>query len=215
MQVRARWEQSCPLKEAVGNVCIGIDKGRCSRGFYERQVYSMEALLRCPPDNPSCTTMHTQSCPTPCSSVCGIFQARILEWVASSSAGDHPNPGIKPTSLALAAWFFTTAAAAAKLLQSCPTLCDPIDSSPPGSPVPGIFQARTLEWGAIAFSIFTTGVSLIINGAPWARTMSLLLKWHVSQPDFYVRSMVLRTLAASFKGHSSLFSLGSISPSSE
>ena len=44
------------------------------------------------------------------------------------------------------------AAAAAKLLQSCPTLCDPIDSSPPGSPVPGILQARTLEWVAIAFS---------------------------------------------------------------
>ena len=43
------------------------------------------------------------------------------------------------------------AAAAAKLLQSCPTLCNPIDSSPPGSPVPGILQARTLEWVAISF----------------------------------------------------------------
>ena len=43
-------------------------------------------------------------------------------------------------------------AAAAKSLQSCPTLCDPIDGSPPGSPVPGIFQARTLEWVAISFS---------------------------------------------------------------
>ena len=42
--------------------------------------------------------------------------------------------------------------AAAKLLQSCPTLCDPRDSSPPGSPVPGILQARTLEWVAISFS---------------------------------------------------------------
>ena len=42
--------------------------------------------------------------------------------------------------------------AAAKSLQSCPTLCDPIDSSPPGSPVPGILQARTLEWVAISFS---------------------------------------------------------------
>ena len=42
--------------------------------------------------------------------------------------------------------------AAAKLLQSCPTLCDPIDSSPLGSSVPGILQARTLEWVAIAFS---------------------------------------------------------------
>ena len=44
------------------------------------------------------------------------------------------------------------AAAAAKSLQSCPTLCDPIDGSPPGSPVPGILQARTLEWVAISFS---------------------------------------------------------------
>ena len=44
------------------------------------------------------------------------------------------------------------AAAAAKSLQSCPTQCDPIDGSPPGSPVPGILQARTLEWAAISFS---------------------------------------------------------------
>ena len=43
-------------------------------------------------------------------------------------------------------------AAAAKSLQSCPTLCDPIDGSPPGSPIPGILQARTLEWLAISFS---------------------------------------------------------------
>ena len=42
--------------------------------------------------------------------------------------------------------------AAAKLLQSCPTLCDPIDDSPPGSPIPGILQARILEWVAISFS---------------------------------------------------------------
>jgi len=49
-----------------------------------------------------------------------------------------------PTSIA--------AAAAAKSLQSCLTLCNPIDSSPPGSPVPGILQARTLEWVAISFS---------------------------------------------------------------
>ena len=57
-------------------------------------------------------------------------------------------------------WSLTTApriqaaaaAAAAKSHQSCPTLCDPIDCSPPGSPVPGILQARTLEWVAISFS---------------------------------------------------------------
>ena len=43
-------------------------------------------------------------------------------------------------------------AAAAKSFQSCPTLCDPLDGSPPGSAVPGILQARTLEWVAISFS---------------------------------------------------------------
>ena len=47
---------------------------------------------------------------------------------------------------------FGVATTAVKLLQSCPTLCDPIDGSPPGSLVPGIFQARTLEWDAISFS---------------------------------------------------------------
>ena len=49
-------------------------------------------------------------------------------------------------------WFHAAAAAAAKSLQSCLTLCDPRDGSPPGSPVPGILQARTLEWVAISFS---------------------------------------------------------------
>ena len=49
-------------------------------------------------------------------------------------------------------FFFNFSTAAAKLLQSCPTLCDPIDGSSPGSPIPGILQARTLEWVAISFS---------------------------------------------------------------
>ena len=67
---------------------------------------------------------------------------------------------IKPTSLvspALAGGSLplepaAAAAAAAKSLQSCPTLCDPIDGSPPGSSIPRILQARTLEWVAISFS---------------------------------------------------------------
>ena len=46
----------------------------------------------------------------------------------------------------------TSVAAVAKWLQSCLTLCDPIDGSPPGSPIPGILQARTLEWVAVSFS---------------------------------------------------------------
>ena len=81
------------------------------------------------------------------------------------SSRDLPDSGIEPASLmspALVGEFFTTnatwearinyAAAAAKSLQSCPTLCDPIDGSPSGSTVPGILQARTQEWVAIAFS---------------------------------------------------------------
>ena len=66
------------------------------------------------------------------------------------------------------------AAAAAKSLQSCPTLCDPIDGSPPGSPVPGIFQARVLEWGAIAFSEES---GLIFTKGPW-QSWSRNLEWY-------------------------------------
>ena len=62
---------------------------------------------------------------------------------------------------------------AAKLLQSCPTLCDPRDGSPPGSAVPGILQARTLEWVAIFFS----------NGWKWKVKMkSLSLVWLLATP---------------------------------
>ena len=60
----------------------------------------------------------------------------------------YQGKAVAPNCIAAAA----AAAAAAKSLQSCPTLCDPIDGSPPGSPVPGILQARTLEWVAISFS---------------------------------------------------------------
>ena len=60
---------------------------------------------------------------------------------------------INSVTLYISSYYLTlTAAAVAKLLQSCSTVCDPIDSSPPGSPVPGILQARTLEWVAISFS---------------------------------------------------------------
>ena len=55
---------------------------------------------------------------------------------------------LAPTKITI----YKAAAAAAKSLQSCPTLCDPVDGSPPGSPVPGILQARTLGWVAISFS---------------------------------------------------------------
>ena len=63
------------------------------------------------------------------------------QWPAGDGEACRPEPRLN-----------RAAAAAAKSLQSCPTLCDPIDSSPPGSPVPGILQARILEWVAISFS---------------------------------------------------------------
>ena len=93
------------------------------------------------------------------------------------SPGNLPNPGIEPqypVSPTLAGIYFTsepsgkpimydTAAAAAKSFQSYPTLCDPIDSSLLGSSVPGILQARTLEWVAISFSnMYDTDVTKII-----------------------------------------------------
>ena len=85
----------------------------------------------------------------------GLQPARLLcPWDCSRqeywSGLPFPSPGDFPDRY----WTRVSciAAAAAKLLQSCPTLCDPIGSSPPGSPVPGILQARTLEWVAISFS---------------------------------------------------------------
>ena len=107
----------------------------------------------------------------------GFPRQAYLTGLPFPSPGDLPNPGmesefpasgrnscigIQESIPVLAGGFFTTeppgkplehlAAAAAKSLQSCLTLCDPIDGSPPGSPVPGILQARTLEWVAISFS---------------------------------------------------------------
>ena len=91
-----------------------------------------------------------------------IILARILEWVAmASSTGSSQSRDCTQLSC-IVGGFFTVwitrealcwfLAAAAKSLQSCPTLCTPIDGSPPGSPVLGILQARTLEWVAISFS---------------------------------------------------------------
>ena len=97
------------------------------------------------------------SCLWPCCTTCEIL--------LSQSGTEHPNQGFNCGAPAMRArspnhWtireFLAVAAAAAattaKSLQSCPTLCDPRDGSPPSSPVPGILQARTLEWVAISFS---------------------------------------------------------------
>ena len=118
----------------------------------------------------------TQSCPTLCNPMAVAYQvppsmgfSRQEYWsglpflLQEIFPTQGLNPGLphcrkilyhlSPQGSPLAGWYKPpTAAAAAKSLQSCPTLCDPIESSPPGSPIPGILQARTLEWVAISFS---------------------------------------------------------------
>jgi len=102
------------------------------------------------------------NCSPPGSSILGIFRAELLEWVVISSSRGSSQPRGQTTVSCIGKQILLlrnhlgshlhVAAAAAKSLQLCPTLCDPIDGSPPGSPVPGILQARTLEWVAISFS---------------------------------------------------------------
>ena len=92
----------------------------------------------------------------------GFSRQEILEWVAISFRGSfRPRDQTLVSCIGRqllyhwATWEalkYSAAAAAAKSLQSCLTLCDPKDSSPPGSPVPGILQARTLEWVATSLS---------------------------------------------------------------
>ena len=93
------------------------------------------------------------------------------------------------------------AAAAAKLLQSCPTLCDPIDGGPPGSAVPGILQARTLEWVAISFSNAWKGkvkvkslsrVRLLVT--PWTAAYQAPPSMGFSRQEYLLSPKCLHTL---------------------
>ena len=92
-----------------------------------------------------------------CHSIKKIMLAGFNIQVTKSKIHDALEVGCVDTAClnqeAKISYHTCAAAAAAKSLQSCPTLCDPIDGSPPGSPFPGILQARTLEWVAISFSI--------------------------------------------------------------
>ena len=85
------------------------------------------------------------------------------------------------------------AAAATKSLQSCPTLCDPIEGSPPGSAVPGILQARTLEWVAISFSNHErkseseVTQSCLILSAPWTAAYQAPPSMGLSRQEYWSR----------------------------
>ena len=132
-------------------------------------------------------------CSFPGSSVHGIFQARVLEWgaiafsdtytaaaakldtsVVSNSVQPHrrrptrlPRPWDSPGKNTGVVCHFLLQCMKVKseseVAQSCPTLCDPMDCSPPGSSIHGIFQARVLEWGAVAFSDTYTAMYKIDN----------------------------------------------------
>ena len=87
-------------------------------------------------------------------------------------------------------WWRTGRPATAKSLQSCPTLCDPIDGSPPGSPVPGILQARTLEWVAISFSnAWKVKVKLLscvrLLATPWTAAYQAPLSMGFSRQEYW------------------------------
>ena len=94
---------------------------------------------------PSCSLSSFVSYSLPLVTIFSIFIER--ELIACQMSLSKPLKQVSTESKNL-----PLAAAAAKSLQSCPTPCDPIDGSPPGSPIPGILQARTLEWVAISFS---------------------------------------------------------------
>ena len=115
-----------------------------------------------------------------CSAVgpCCLSILYLLQWTGQVESHvhwgqkHHYNQGTQADGLCLMiSWL--TVAAAAESLQSCLTLCEPIDGSPPGSPMPGILQARTLEWVAISFS----------NAQKWkVKVKSLSRVWFLATP---------------------------------
>ena len=112
----------CPWDSPGKNTGVGCYfLLQCMKVKTESEVFQL-----CP------TLCDPMDCSLPGPSIHGIFQARVLEWVAIP--------------------FSQGRTATAKSLQSCPTLCDPIDRSPPGCSVLGILQARILGWVAISFS---------------------------------------------------------------
>ena len=116
----------------------------------------------------------------------GFSRQEYWSGLPCSPPGYLPNPGIETASLMI------SALAAAKSLQSCPTLCNPIDCSPPGSPIPGILQARTLEWVAISFSNawkWKVKVKLLsrawLLATPWAAAYQAPLPMGFSRQEYW------------------------------
>ena len=180
------WEGKAQTRTVLGNepqrMCgypgwRSYGSGPCPPGWEAGVIFSSEGGLE---SGGRCAGwMHVD---TPCSRCRGVRYVHaswgpVLGWVCSGKACDlRCGSGIwsgQGCCMSSQGGWTQHAAAAAKSLQSCPTLCDPIDGSPPGSPVPGILQARTLEWVAISFS----------NAWKWKlKVKSLSLVWLLVNP---------------------------------
>ena len=124
-----------------------------------------------------------------CESVWGCVEDlgnTVCEWHWTWASPWVRTQGI--VSLCVAPWHSVMCGtvAAAKSLQSCPTLCDPIDGSPQGSPIPGILQARTLEWVAISFS----------NAWKW-KVKGKSFNWKKKLPGLSATKQMLKSLQSS------------------
>ena len=127
-------------------------------------------------------------CSLPSSSVHGIFRAGILEWVAISYSKGSSWPRYRTCTSCISC----IGCGSFKSLQSCLTLCDPIDGSPPGSAVPGILQARTLEWVAISFSnawkwkVKVKSLSRVqLSATPWTVAYQAPLSMGFSRQEYW------------------------------
>ena len=135
------------------------NQGSNSGFLHCRQILTAE-----PSRKPKVKVKGAQSCPILCDltdyTVHGILQARILEWVAVPFFRGSSQPRVWTQVSSIARGFFTSwatgeaqvSSSACSDTQSGPTLCDPMDCSPPGSSVHGILQARIMEWAAICYS---------------------------------------------------------------
>ena len=122
----------------------------------------------------------------------------LLSVQQQRTRGNHLELSLQQRLKSISIWLQTVfmmkpaAAAAAKSLQSCPTLCDPMDGSPLGSPVPGILQARILEWVAISFSnaskwkVKVKSLSHVrVFDTPWTAAYQALLSMGFSRQEYW------------------------------
>ena len=145
---------TCPQFSSVTQSCLTLCDSWTAHGLQHARppcpsltpgVYSNSCLLSLMPSNHLilCCPLLLLPSVFPSIRVFSNESALLIRWPKYWSFSFSISPSTE---------YSGSATATAKSLQSCPTLCDPIDGSPPGSPVPGFLQARVLEWGAIAFS---------------------------------------------------------------